>query len=160
MGADPSRPLYLLPFDQRRSFVREMFRQKPPLTADQTATVIDAKRVIYDGFRQALSDGALVPSAGVLVDEEFGYGILRDDTKYALMDYGVHGGVHGHCGCAMPVRTDCYDQPCCFRCGLRPLCFLQRVHRMLDCLLPCRRLRTVASPSLTGMTSGSWPWPA
>src|SRR5205823_501694 len=25
-----------------------------------------------------------------------GYGILRDATKYALMDYGPHGGVHGH----------------------------------------------------------------
>ena len=45
----------------------------------------------------------------------------------------------GHCGCDMPVRAGCYDQPCCFRCGLRPLCFLQRVHRMLDCLLPCKR---------------------
>ncbi len=81
MGAAPSRPLYLLPFDQRRSFVREMFRQKPPLTADQTATVIDAKRVIYDGFRQAISDGSFIPSAGVLVDDEFGYGILRDARK-------------------------------------------------------------------------------
>jgi hypothetical protein len=45
----------------------------------------------------------------------------------------------GQCGCDMPVRADCYDQPCCFRCGLRPLCFLQRVHRMLDCLLPCHK---------------------
>ncbi|MDQ3814090.1 MAG: alginate lyase family protein [Armatimonadota bacterium] len=25
-----------------------------------------------------------------------GYAILRDATKYALMDYGPHGGVHGH----------------------------------------------------------------
>jgi hypothetical protein len=25
-----------------------------------------------------------------------GYSILRDDTKYALLDYGPHGGVHGH----------------------------------------------------------------
>lgn len=25
-----------------------------------------------------------------------GYGILRDATKYALLDYGPHGGVHGH----------------------------------------------------------------
>ena len=50
-----------------------------------------------------------------------------------------HVEVADGCGCSVPVRTDCYDQPCCFRCGLRPLCFLQRVHRMLDCLLPCKK---------------------
>jgi hypothetical protein len=41
----------------------------------------------------------------------------------------------GACGCAMPVRADCYDV--CRPCGLRPLCFLKRVARTLDCLLPC-----------------------
>lgn len=46
------------------------------------------------------------------------------------------------CGCSAPVRADCYDQPCCFRCGLHPICFLQRVHRMLDCLLPCHTCGT------------------
>jgi hypothetical protein len=50
-----------------------------------------------------------------------------------------HVTVADGCGCSVPVRSDCYDQPCCFRCGLRPLCFLQRVHRMLDCLLPCKK---------------------
>jgi hypothetical protein len=43
------------------------------------------------------------------------------------------------CGCDVGVRADCYDDPCCFRCGLRPLCFFQRLHRMLDCLLPCHK---------------------
>jgi hypothetical protein len=41
----------------------------------------------------------------------------------------------GPCGCAMPVRADCYNV--CRPCGLRPLCFVQRVVRTLDCLLPC-----------------------
>ena len=41
----------------------------------------------------------------------------------------------GPCGHAMPVRADCYDV--CRPCGLRPLCFLKRVARTLDCLLPC-----------------------
>jgi len=43
----------------------------------------------------------------------------------------------GPCGCAMPVRADCYD--CCPTCGLRPLCLLRHVVRTLDCLLPCNR---------------------
>src|SRR5262245_16977362 len=42
----------------------------------------------------------------------------------------------GPCGPPMSVQTDCYDN--CRPCGpLHPLCFLHRVGRMLDCLLPC-----------------------
>jgi myo-inositol catabolism protein IolC len=81
MGLGYSRPLYLLPFDHRHSYVTGMFRLTPPLTAGQTAAVIDSKRVIYDGFREALSEEVFATSAGVLVDEEFGYGILRDAAK-------------------------------------------------------------------------------
>ena len=76
-----SHPLYLLPFDHRQSYVTGMFQITPPLTADQTAAVIDSKRVIYDGFREALRGDVVADSAGVLVDEEFGYGILRDAAK-------------------------------------------------------------------------------
>jgi hypothetical protein len=42
----------------------------------------------------------------------------------------------GPCGHPMSVQTDCYVN--CRPCGpLRPFCFLHRVGRMLDCLLPC-----------------------
>jgi hypothetical protein len=42
----------------------------------------------------------------------------------------------GPCGHPMSVQADCYDA--CRPCGpLRPICFLQRVGRMLDCLIPC-----------------------
>lgn len=30
------------------------------------------------------------------VFQNLGYAILRDDTKFALLDYGPHGGTHGH----------------------------------------------------------------
>ena len=30
------------------------------------------------------------------VFQNLGYGILRDDAKFALLDYGPHGGTHGH----------------------------------------------------------------
>jgi myo-inositol catabolism protein IolC len=81
MGLGYSHPLYLLPFDHRHSYLMGMFRITPPLTADQTAAVIDSKRVIYEGFREALSEDVYATSAGVLVDEEFGYGILRDAAR-------------------------------------------------------------------------------
>jgi myo-inositol catabolism protein IolC len=78
-------PLYMLPFDHRQSYVRGMFHQTPPLTADQHAAVIDSKRVIYDGFRHAL--GGDVPRAygGIMIDEEFGADILRDAIRYGYV---------------------------------------------------------------------------
>lgn len=73
-----SRPLYLLPFDHRHSYLAGMFHVAPPLTAAQREAVIDSKSVIYEGFRQALADGMPISAAGILVDEEFGAAILRD----------------------------------------------------------------------------------
>ena len=71
-------PLYLLPFDHRHSYVTGMFQFTTPLTADEHDIVAQSKRVIYDGFRQALGEGVPSPRAGILVDEEFGASILRD----------------------------------------------------------------------------------
>lgn len=78
MNLGYNRPLYLLPFDHRHSYVRGMFNCHPPLTPDQQARVADSKQLIYEGFRQALAGGVAAPDAGLLVDEEFGAAILRD----------------------------------------------------------------------------------
>ena len=76
-----NRPLYLLPFDHRHSFVTGMFNFDPPLTVDQHEAVADSKRVIYDGFREALGKEVPTAAAAILVDEEFGADILRDAVK-------------------------------------------------------------------------------
>lgn len=76
MSLGYTRPLYLLPFDHRHSYLTGMFHTSPPLTMDQRQAVIDSKRVIYDGFRQALLGGVPSDLAGILVDEEFGADIL------------------------------------------------------------------------------------
>ena len=73
-----SQALYLLPFDHRRSYVEDMFDFKPPLTAPQRDQVIDSKQLIYEGFKQALTEGVPVNTAGILVDEQFGAAVLRD----------------------------------------------------------------------------------
>jgi 5-dehydro-2-deoxygluconokinase len=72
------RPLYLLPFDHRSSFQTRLFGWNPPLSDGQTASIADAKHVIYDGFMSALADGVPKDKAGILVDEQFGSAILRD----------------------------------------------------------------------------------
>jgi myo-inositol catabolism protein IolC len=76
LGYDGS--LFVLPFDQRSSFERGIFGFKPPLTEDQTATVIASKQVVYEGFKLALNKGAPRETAAILVDEQFGAAILRD----------------------------------------------------------------------------------
>jgi myo-inositol catabolism protein IolC len=55
-----------------------MFHMSPPLSSRQRDAVVDSKEVIYDGFRDAVNDSIALDVAGVLVDEEFGAGILRD----------------------------------------------------------------------------------
>jgi myo-inositol catabolism protein IolC len=72
------RPLYLLPFDHRHSYVTGMFKFTPPLTADEHDAVADSKQVIYEGFRHALGGDLPTGHAGILLDEEFGAGILHD----------------------------------------------------------------------------------
>lgn len=72
-----ARPLYLLPFDHRHSYVAGMFHLTGQLTAQQHRMVADSKRVIYDGFLDAAGRDVSIGSAGVLVDEEFGAEILR-----------------------------------------------------------------------------------
>jgi myo-inositol catabolism protein IolC len=73
-----TRPLYLLPFDHRNSYVTDMFHFTPPLSVEQRAAVVESKQVIYDGFRHAIADGLPAARAGILVDEEFGTDILHD----------------------------------------------------------------------------------
>jgi myo-inositol catabolism protein IolC len=81
MSLGYDRPLYLLPFDHRHSYLSGMFHLTPPLTTDQRKAVVKSKRVIYDGFRQALDFNVPVAAAGILVDEEFGADILRDAAR-------------------------------------------------------------------------------
>ena len=81
MNLGYDKALYLLPFDHRQSYVTDMFHFKPPLEAAQRDQVIDSKQLIYEGFRQSLTEGVPLDAAGVLVDEQFGAAILRDARR-------------------------------------------------------------------------------
>ena len=81
-----AKPLYILPFDHRGSFETGMFGWKGELTAEQTAQIAAAKRVIYEGFSARLPRGAPKEKGGILVDEQFGAAILRDASSQGLYD--------------------------------------------------------------------------
>jgi len=73
-----NQPLYILPFDHRGSFQKNMFGWDGKLTLEQTAEIAAAKRIIYDAFLKAIHMGVPKDKAGILVDEQFGAAILRD----------------------------------------------------------------------------------
>ena len=73
--------LYLLPFDQRLSYLTDLFHLVPPLSAAQRRTVTETKQMIYEGFLEAQNTSPPGVSAGILIDEEFGSKILRDASK-------------------------------------------------------------------------------
>jgi hypothetical protein len=47
-----TRPLYILPFDHRASYISGLFGWKEPLNVEQMVTVANSKQVIYAGLRQ------------------------------------------------------------------------------------------------------------
>ena len=51
-----TRPLYLLPFDHRASYISGLFGWKEPLNVEQMVTVANSKHIIYAGFQRAIAD--------------------------------------------------------------------------------------------------------
>src|SRR4051794_26587037 len=78
--------LYILAFDHRGSFQKKMFDIEGDPTDEQTATITDAKRLVYEGMQLATErEGGVDPSAtGVLVDEQFGGDVPREAKTHGL----------------------------------------------------------------------------
>jgi myo-inositol catabolism protein IolC len=64
--------------------------------SEESARIVDAKSVIFDGFARAVADGAPAGEAGILVDEQFG----ADVARKALANGWI---------CAMPVEKSGLD---------------------------------------------------
>jgi hypothetical protein len=87
MSLGYNRPLYLLPFDHRHSYVTDMFSFMPPLTADEHEAVAASKQVIYDGFRQTLdADPDIVVQlfAGHMTSITVGFDVLVHEVMAAI----------------------------------------------------------------------------
>src|SRR5918992_1372982 len=64
--------LYILAFDHRGSFQKKMFGIEGDPSEEETATISDAKHLIFEGMSKAVEEGAEPGVTGVLVDEQFG----------------------------------------------------------------------------------------
>jgi 5-dehydro-2-deoxygluconokinase len=72
--------LYILAFDHRGSFQKKMFGIEGDPSPEETATIADAKQLIYEGMALAADRGADNSTLGVLVDEQFG-GEIPSEAK-------------------------------------------------------------------------------
>jgi myo-inositol catabolism protein IolC len=77
--------LYILAFDHRGSFQKKMFGISGEPSAEETERIIDAKRLIYEGFRRALAEGAPRDAAGILIDEQYGAEVAREARADGLI---------------------------------------------------------------------------
>jgi 5-dehydro-2-deoxygluconokinase len=64
--------LYILAFDHRGSFQTKMFGIQGDPNPQETATITDAKQLVFEGMTLAVQRGAEAGATGVLVDEQFG----------------------------------------------------------------------------------------
>jgi myo-inositol catabolism protein IolC len=76
--------LYILAFDHRGSFQKKMFGIQGDPTPEQTETICDAKRLIFEGLQEAVRRGADAAATGALVDEQFGSDIPQRAREEGL----------------------------------------------------------------------------
>jgi 5-dehydro-2-deoxygluconokinase len=89
--------LYILAFDHRGSFQKKMFGIEGEPDQEQTATISDAKHLIYEGMELAVERGVDAAATGVLVDEQFG-----GDVPATAKEHGLK--------LAMPVEKSGQDE--------------------------------------------------
>jgi len=77
--------LYILAFDHRGSFQKKMLGIAGQPSAEESQKISEAKRVIYEGFRKALEEGAPRAEAGMLVDEQFGGPLAKEALSEGLV---------------------------------------------------------------------------
>lgn len=102
--------LYFLPFDHRGSFQEKLFgiKGRSP-TVEETRVISDYKRIIFEGFKRAVDQGAPRARAGILVDEQFGAELLHEAREAGFIvacpveksgqnefdcEYGTEFGAH------------------------------------------------------------------
>ena len=80
-----NKDLFILPFDHRSSFEAGLLgirdRQADPGEVEKLTAY---KRVIYDGFLEALDQGVPVETAAILVDQKYGEELLADANKRGI----------------------------------------------------------------------------
>lgn len=77
--------LYILPFDHRSTFRRDLFGWDEPINKKQTQKIKDTKKIIWQAFLKVHLKSPFKEYLGILVDEQFGSDILRQAKKMDII---------------------------------------------------------------------------
>ncbi len=81
-----NNPLYILAFDHRGTFAKQIFNaEMEQLGLAQINQIKEFKQIIYEGFKMAMENGVPKENAAILVDEDFGDSILTDAKMKGFM---------------------------------------------------------------------------
>jgi len=73
-----NKKLFILPFDHRLSFIKLFGFTNPQLSSKEKTIITNAKEIIYESFKKAISEGIPKEEAAILLDEEYGDKIIKD----------------------------------------------------------------------------------
>jgi myo-inositol catabolism protein IolC len=79
------RDVYMLAFDHRGSFQKQLLGITGVPTREEAARVSDTKALIFEGFLEARTKGTLGDGAGILVDEEFGTSVAKSAKELGIV---------------------------------------------------------------------------
>lgn len=85
MSLGYERDLYMLAFDHRGSFQKELLGIAGTPTRAQAERISDTKALIFEGFLEAYATGRLGNGAGILVDEQFGATVARRAKQVGVL---------------------------------------------------------------------------
>ena len=89
-----NKKLIILAFDHRSSFIKTLLNiegRQP--TKEEIEKIINAKKIIYEGFKKAVEKRIPKENAAILVDEQFGDEFLKDAKKNDF-EYGSEFATH------------------------------------------------------------------
>jgi len=77
--------MYILPFDHRATFVKEIFGYIEPLSKKQHSDVSGYKKIIWDAFLKVYRKSRNKKALGILIDEEFSSEIFWKAKKLGII---------------------------------------------------------------------------
>lgn len=77
-SSEPSGNLFILAFDHRGSFLKDLFGITGHPSAEEVGAIAKLKYVIFDGIQRAVAEGCARTEAGALVDEQLGGSVPAD----------------------------------------------------------------------------------
>lgn len=76
-----TKPLYILPFDHRATFVKQLFGIEGRMPSnDEINKVKEVKQIIYEGFKKAIAQKVPKEFGAIFAEEQFSDEILKDSV--------------------------------------------------------------------------------